>query len=190
MTYVTNCCQQKVRLSQELSAISSHLLHMYLPRKPAHPATKWPTRDWPTTRNVRTILSRSPVHLTVLNMMKMINSTAVFVYWFLCKTTPICLPTRVIPNASHVTVTSLNDVSICTQTGQGKTCIHANTSTVCYGRILPAIYLITQTLTDRRMLSWLVCYWSFMSWQHLRSFQDGYWLEAVCTHGDFIMLFH
>ena len=38
---------------------------------------------------------------------------------------------------------------------------------------------------------WLVAgCWSFMSWQHLRSYQDGCQLVTVNTHGDFIVLLH
>ena len=29
----------------------------------------------------------------------------------------------------------------------------------------------------------LVGCWGFISWQHLRSYQDGYWLVTVSTHG-------
>ena len=32
--------------------------------------------------------------------------------------------------------------------------------------------------------------WSFMSMQHIRSYQDRYRLVTVCTHGDFIVLPH
>ena len=31
-------------------------------------------------------------------------------------------------------------------------------------------------------------YWSFMFWQHLRSYQDRYCLVTVHTYGDFIVL--
>ena len=34
----------------------------------------------------------------------------------------------------------------------------------------------------------LVGCWRFTSRQHLRSYQDGYWLVTVCTHSDFIVL--
>ena len=43
-----------------------------------------------------------------------------------------------------------------------------------------------QVDTDR--VGWLVS--SFISWQHLRSYQNGYWLVTVHTHGDFIVLPH
>ena len=36
----------------------------------------------------------------------------------------------------------------------------------------------------------LVGCWSFASFQYLRSYQDGYWLVTVRTHGDFIVLAH
>ena len=32
----------------------------------------------------------------------------------------------------------------------------------------------------------LVGYWNFTSWQHLRSYQDGYSPVTMCTHDDFI----
>ena len=36
----------------------------------------------------------------------------------------------------------------------------------------------------------LVGCWCFASWQHLRSYKDGYWLLTVCTHSHFIVLPH
>ena len=33
----------------------------------------------------------------------------------------------------------------------------------------------------------MIC-WSFTFWHHLRSYQAGYWLVTVDTHGDFIVL--
>ena len=37
---------------------------------------------------------------------------------------------------------------------------------------------------------YMVCCWSFTSLQHLRSYQEGYQLVTVCTHGEFIVLLH
>ena len=38
--------------------------------------------------------------------------------------------------------------------------------------------------------SWLFVCWSFMFWQHLKSYQEGYRLVTVCTHDNCIGLFH
>ena len=40
------------------------------------------------------------------------------------------------------------------------------------------------------LVKWFSAYWSFTSWQHLRSFNDGYRLVTVCTQCDFIVLPH
>ena len=39
-------------------------------------------------------------------------------------------------------------------------------------------------------LGWLVCCWSFISWKHLRSCHDGYWVVTVHSNDDFIVLLH
>ena len=37
------------------------------------------------------------------------------------------------------------------------------------------------------VLCWLLVFWRFLSSQHLSSYQDGYWLVKICTHGDYRM---
>ena len=39
-------------------------------------------------------------------------------------------------------------------------------------------------------IGWLVGYWSFTPWHHLRSYQDGYRLVTVYIHDDIIVLLH
>ena len=36
----------------------------------------------------------------------------------------------------------------------------------------------------------LIGCWRLKSWQHLRPFEEAYWLVTVCTHSDFIVLLH
>ena len=40
------------------------------------------------------------------------------------------------------------------------------------------------------VIDYLVGCWSFRSWQHIRSYSDGYQLVVVNTPGDFIVLPH
>ena len=55
------------------------------------------------------------------------------------------------------------------------------------------VIMSVHSLKSISVLIWhsrLVGYWSFTSWQRLRSYQDGYQPLTVHTHSDFIVLSH
>ena len=69
-------------------------------------------------------------------------------------------------------------------------------------KVLPFIYFFVgfyvhttlaisgEVPTCKSVHLWLVGCWSFTSWQHLSSYQDGFRLVAVHTHGNLIVLPH
>ena len=68
--------------------------------------------------------------------------------------------------------------------GQLESFCPVNTNTCIYMSVHR--YLYTGKFSDQ---SWLL-YWCFLSWQDLRTYEDGYRFVTVRTHGDIIVLLH
>ena len=87
-------------------------------------------------------------------------------------------------DAVHGVYTSVHSV----QQANHSTLRGHKTTNVCHEDNQP--HLVVNKYWSKIWVRWLVDCWSFTSLQHLRSYQDGYRLVAVCTSGYFIVLPH